>query len=49
MKHRKTNRAKRVNPSCRNHGPCPTCRGNRLRQARREAQRVQDQLREVQG
>ncbi len=26
---RKTNRAKRVVNSCRNHGSCPQCKGNR--------------------
>ena len=35
MKWRKTNRSKRVSRSCRNHGSCAWCRGNRLAQARR--------------
>lgn len=35
MKWRKTNRAKRVDRSCRNHGGCSWCKGNRLHQAER--------------
>ena len=29
MKSRKTNRAKRHDPGCRNNGSCACCRGNR--------------------
>lgn len=35
MKWRKTNLAKRVSRSCRNHGECPWCRGNRLHNNRK--------------
>jgi hypothetical protein len=35
MKWRKTNRAKLVDPSCKNHGSCPWCLRNRLHQAER--------------
>lgn len=39
MKKRKTNRAKRVDKACKNHGSCPHCRGNRLYQAKREMEK----------
>ena len=42
MKSRKTNRAKAVDSACRNHGPCPWCRSNRLHQAIREMYRAND-------
>lgn len=29
-KYRKTNKAKRVDPGCRNNGSCPICTGNRM-------------------
>lgn len=32
MKTRKTNKAKRVDKTCRNHGSCPACKSNRLHQ-----------------
>lgn len=35
MRSRKTNKAKRVCNSCRNHGWCPTCRGNRTHATRK--------------
>lgn len=40
MKKRKTNKAKRVDNSCRNHGSCAFCSGNRLYQAKKENDRV---------
>lgn len=46
MKQRKINRAKRIDPSCRNHGTCPHCRGNRLYQAQREIEKAKDKERE---
>lgn len=36
MKKRKTNRAKKVDKTCRNHGSCPYCQQNRLYQVRKE-------------
>ena len=35
MKTRKTNKAKTIDPSCKNHGSCPWCRGNRTHANRR--------------
>lgn len=35
MKSRKTNRAKRVSPGCKNNGSCKVCQGNRTHANRR--------------
>ena len=40
MKKRKTNKAKRVDNACKNHGTCPHCRGNRLYQVKRELEKA---------
>jgi hypothetical protein len=37
MKKRKTNKAKRVDSHCKNHGECPWCRGNRTHSSKRRA------------
>lgn len=39
---RKTNKAKRVSKSCRNHGSCVWCRGNRTAANRRRIQSALD-------
>jgi hypothetical protein len=44
MIRRKTNRAKRIDNACRNHGSCPWCRGNRLHAARKREQAAREQL-----
>ena len=44
--YRKSNRAKRVDRTCRNHGGCPVCRGSRTYQGRREAAACDAQMRE---
>jgi hypothetical protein len=41
---RKTNKAKRVDHSCRNHGRCPECRGNRLHAARKRERAAREQI-----
>lgn len=33
-------RAKAVDPTCRNHGTCPYCEGNRLYQSKKELARM---------
>ena len=40
--HRKPYRkAKAVDATCRNHGSCPYCRGNRLYQVKKEKERIE--------
>lgn len=46
MKKRKTNKAKRVDPGCRNHGSCPVCRGNRQHQLEVANEQLADEMRE---
>ena len=47
--HRKPySKAKAVDKSCRNHGDCLYCQGNRLYQARKELDRAEDKLKAVQ-
>ena len=35
MKKRRTNKAKQVDNSCKNHGSCPWCKGNRTHSNRK--------------
>ena len=41
--------AKAVDATCRNHGSCTLCRGDRLHQSIREVERVADALDEWEG
>jgi hypothetical protein len=41
MKYRKTNRVKKVDSGCKNHGSCKICRNNRLYSSRK---RLQDKI-----
>lgn len=43
VKSRKTNKAKRIDPSCRNHGSCPACKANRLHQSNKALKSTEDQ------
>ena len=43
MKKRKTNRAKQVDSSCRNHGDCPWCLGNRTYSTKKHYVDVDDE------
>lgn len=45
-KYRKTNKAKRVDSGCRNHGSCPHCRGNRTHQGEVAKQAADEQIEE---
>lgn len=47
MKNRDINRAKRVDPHCKNNNICGACRSSRLNQANKELQRSQEQMKEV--
>ena len=47
MPSRKTNKAKRVDGGCRNHGACPWCRGNRTYQGRKAKQAADEAIEEV--
>lgn len=47
MKNRKTNRAKRIDPSCKNHGSCPSCKSNRLHQVNKQIQNIKDQIKGI--
>lgn len=40
-------RAKRVDPSCRNHGSCSWCEGNRTYQDKREKEKAKYGLKEA--
>lgn len=42
MKKRKTNKAKRVDSTCKNNGSCSYCRGNRLHQVKKELERTKN-------
>jgi hypothetical protein len=46
MKKRKTNRAKRVDHTCRNHGSCAYCKRGRLYQAIKEEEKAEDKIKE---
>ena len=46
-KYRKINRAKRFARSCRNHGTCDWCKGNRLAQVHREEEKMLQQIKET--
>ena len=37
---------KAVDPSCRNHGSCPYCEGNRLYKSKRLKEKVKSELKE---
>ena len=45
-KWRKTNKAKRVDHQCSNHGGCSFCRNGRLNQANKEDQRIKQLLKD---
>ena len=52
IEHKKEHRkqykgAKLVDESCRNHGGCPYCEGNRLHQQRKEEERTKNFKKEV--
>jgi len=36
------NRSKAVDRSCRNHGDCPWCRGNRFYQKKKELEKIDE-------
>ena len=43
--HRKSYRgSKAIDPSCRNHGGCPWCEGNRLFRAKKELEKWRSRL-----
>ena len=43
--HRKPFRgSKAIDPSCRNHGGCPWCEGNRLHKAKKELEKWRNHL-----
>jgi hypothetical protein len=46
--HRKPYRryCEQIDPSCRNHGGCPFCEGNRLYQYHKELQKSLDKMKE---
>ena len=45
--HRKQyRRSKLFDPSCRNHGGCPWCEGNRMHQQRKEEEKSQYEMKE---
>lgn len=46
MKKRKTNKAKRVDKTCRNNGSCLHCRANRLNQVNRQILKTDGQINE---
>jgi hypothetical protein len=46
MKSHKTNKAKRTVRSCRNHGACEWCNGNRTIHTKRQKSAVLDELKQ---
>lgn len=46
MKKRKTNNGKRVDSTCRNHGSCDWCKGNRLHHSDKGIMVSNEQLKE---
>lgn len=41
--------SKRVDPSCRNHGDCPWCTGNRKNRKREKKRVAEEQIKEYGG
>lgn len=45
--HRKPyTKSKAIDKTCRNHGDCPYCKGNRLYQAQKELDKADDKLKD---